>query len=168
MRVATFLNLSIYAITSLCHSAFVRVATVYLDILLCCAYFATAHSCGLRLLVLFALVHRASLPQRIRAGCDEDKIQASWIKGASLPQRIRAGCDKARLFPPFISFSLCHSAFVRVATRISFRRCCPMPSLPQRIRAGCDFHAQSRIHALALCHSAFVRVATRRCGRQSF
>ena len=161
MRVATFLNLSIYAITSLCHSAFVRVATVYLDILLCCAYFATAHSCGLRLLVLFALVHRASLPQRIRAGCDADffppllshaifatahscglRLSCSITDSCprSLPQRIRAGCDSALRAAKLLTLKLCHSAFVRVAT---------------------TFHVIIIIGYI-LCHSAFVRVATTR------
>lgn len=55
----------------LCLSAFARVATRIFS--------AGAASC-------------ASLPQRIRAGCDFFSLQ-NRISLSTLPQRIRAGCD---------------------------------------------------------------------------
>ena len=61
--------------------------------ILVCSFFATAHSCGLRLDVDAACVGRQSLPQRIRAGCDADPLIRQY------------------------GLTLCHSAFVRVATR---------------------------------------------------
>ena len=120
--------------------------------------FATAHSCGLRLLHTAVQVRRWSLPQRIRAGCDL-QVPPPLLPAWSLPQRIRAGCD-LMLMPLAFADSLCHSAFVRVATPfgVSFQRAqtfatahsrglrpsIPVQqtrqrvSLPQRIRAGCD------------------------------
>ena len=69
-------------------------------------------------------------------GCDRDQQAAPFCEGA-LPQRIRAGCDATT--PSGVNaVTLCHSAFVRVAT-----------SLGQR--GG---------WLINLCHSAFVRVAT--------
>ena len=78
--------------------------------------FATAHSCGLRRFDSFQKMFIAlSLPQRIRAGCDDSQgCACSGI--ASLPQRIRAGCDRQETLTAYIG-KLCHSAFVRVATR---------------------------------------------------
>ena len=55
----------------------------------------------------------------------------------SLPQRIRAGCD-CRVCYNLHTAYLCHSAFVRVATKLY----CEIPA------------------CWILCHSAFVRVAT--------
>ena len=77
--------------------------------------FATAHSRGLR-----------------PVGC---KRFASLI---TLPQRIRAGCDAVHSLQRRVNVLLCHSAFVRVATKFKTRK---------NQRGG-------------LCHSAFVRVAT--------
>ena len=76
--------------------------------------FATAHSCGLRLLHTAVQVRRWSLPQRIRAGCD------------------------LMLMPLAFADSLCHSAFVRVATLAAYGIRTDAHTLPQRIRAGCD------------------------------
>ena len=141
--------------------------------------FATAHSCGLRLVGVIWRFFKCALPQRIRAGCDCGRQVKAWAK------------------------LLCHSAFVRVATRVTvlhrkagffatahscgLRRdttaslqifglfatahsCGLRPvtllaasnaaSLPQRIRAGCDEHKQCCREQILLCHSAFVRVAT--------
>ena len=88
--------------------------------------FASAHSCGLRLDVDAACVGRQSLPQRIRAGCDE----GSYGNGkslSSLPQRIRAGCDRRHCEGTRLSGQLCHSAFVRVATSTTFSPSSPSP-----------------------------------------
>ena len=76
--------------------------------------FASAHSCGLR--------------PAARPMCP---------KPPSLPQRIRAGCDCLELHVRRMD-DLCHSAFVRVATKNT------KVATPQN----------------DLCHSAFVRVAT--------
>ena len=93
VRVATMKEAKMIRDWLLCHSAFVRVATMQCALLQNAELFATAHSCGLR------------------------------------PREIHS----AAIFQ-----HLCHSAFVRVATRPaagSLRLSC---SLPQRIRAGCD------------------------------
>ena len=98
--------------------------------------FATAHSCGLRLLHTAVQVRRWSLPQRIRAGCD------------------------LMLMPLAFADSLCHSAFVRVATPfgVSFQRAQTFATAHSRglrrnkLINACNF--------VTLCHSAFVRVAT--------
>ena len=115
MRVATKALGYQLVIEKLCHSAFVRVATIHCP-------------------------HRdkqaRTLPQRIRAGCDEDKITVTITE---------ALCHSAFVRVATLSFSgsitgifLCHSAFVRVATvNVSV----------------CKVFAK-------LCHSAFVRVAT--------
>ena len=110
--------------------------------------FASAHSCGLRPIPVQQTRQRVSLPQRIRAGCDE----GSYGNGkslSSLPQRIRAGCDQA--FHPL--------------------RRAVLP-LPQRIRAGCDATMITATNQFHLCHSAFARVATaghqRTCGHGLF
>ena len=100
----------------LCLSAFARVATkpensgstVF-------NAFASAHSRGLR-------------PGRNPKG----------LLQTALPQRIRAGCDFPFLMSLLYQTTLCHSAFVRVATRYNGK--------------FTDIRA--------LCHSAFVRVAT--------
>ena len=78
-----------------------------------------------------------TLPQRIRAGCDQCANNLRQPDGA-LPQRIRAGCDQSRQSENTAHPELCHSAFARVAT------------------AACKQEEQDN----PLCHSAFVRVAT--------
>ena len=95
----------------------------------CCRYcviFATAHSCGLRLLSFqflskspcFATAHSCGLRLKIR-------IFAACP--TALPQRIRAGCDYLPLCS-LLNLDLCHSAFVRVATAekqcSALRICC--------------------------------------------
>ena len=115
VRVATERTIYIMALMDLCHSAFVRVATAARN---------PAH-------------HRPrALPQRIRAGCDTPPLPS--VRGfLPLPQRIRAGCDG--MFSDVIKYiDLCHSAFVRVATQRKQGTCRPCSPLPQRIRAGCD------------------------------
>ena len=57
--------------TDICHSAFVRVATI-------CAHTQAATAWN--------------LPQRIRAGCDPPQCRPAR-NPSHLPQRIRAGCD---------------------------------------------------------------------------
>ena len=120
--------------------------------------FATAHSCGLRLLftsksyisVDFATAHSCGLRPRhpLGAVCSDTFATAHSCglrpaarpmcpKPPSLPQRIRAGCDCLELHVRRMD-DLCHSAFVRVATK----------------------HATIKMRILFLCHSAFVRVAT--------
>ena len=184
MRVATFPPVCYSCRSKLCHSAFVRVATLQ----------ATPHT---RISV--------TLPQRIRAGCDGTlpaALEAKYQLCHSAFVRVAT-----REWRHFLKLrTLCHSAFVRVATpnmpqkpiwdialpqRI--RAGCDRyltwivriaPNLPQRIRAGCDAAiyrdaeranrfatAHSRglrqgffprvQRAVPLCHSAFVRVATR-------
>ena len=122
--------------------------------------FASAHSCGLRPIPVQQTRQRVSLPQRIRAGCDE----GSYGNGkslSSLPQRIRAGCDHG--------FSQHTASIVTLPQRIRagcdyIENVCNVNirSLPQRIRAGCDDGkcVCNGIHRL--CHSAFARVATPR------
>ena len=59
----------------LCHSAFVRVATLRTVFLQPLKIFATAHSCGLRRRTQLAAPRQcAALPQRIRAGCGARNI----------------------------------------------------------------------------------------------
>ena len=99
----------------LCHSAFVRVATLLFG--LCMHERFLCHSAFVRVATrtsMRASWKPRSLPQRIRAGCDEagDIID---IQAHALPQRIRAGCDRSGLFRHDI-----------------------IQTLPQRIRAGCD------------------------------
>ena len=146
-------------------------------------HFATAHSCGLRRAPplpsarAFLLCHSAFVRVATRKKCSTSSANAS------LPQRIRAGCDEqyalfvdratdfatahscglrpVRKMPcitsrPFATAhscglrrplglyrnaenELCHSAFVRVATPRYLRKNPQIRSLPQRIRAGCDF-----------------------------
>ena len=104
-----------YGIAALCHSAFVRVATPlkYFD----CKTGVLCHSAFVRVATPQSppfLSPPPSLPQRIRAGCDAGQSHKQ-LRGKTLPQRIRAGCDQqGREFPSNVT--LCHSAFVRVAT----------------------------------------------------
>ena len=93
VRVATLVVFAREPMIDLCHSAFVRVAT---QLFIC-------KGCKLE-----------PLPQRIRAGCDFSSLQ-NRISLSTLPQRIRAGCDTAT-HRQTVQLSICHSAFVRVAT----------------------------------------------------
>ena len=166
----------------LCHSAFARVATradnpKILPIL----NFATAHSRGLRLLftsksyisVDFASAHSRGLrPRHLKTDTKYIFFASAHLRGLRLVRasfvscvavfasahsrglrQVRGNCHRTRP-------QLCHSAFVRVATRYNgrftdIRALChsafvrvatPMKksvhmrgfSLPQRIRAGCD------------------------------
>ena len=100
---------------SLCHSAFARVATCSaISTSFCGLSFATAHSRGLRRRQQPQCGGQSTLPQRIRAGCD-DCIRTHGFNYGALPQRIRAGCDGCGLCVRIYPFTL-----------------------PQRIRAGCD------------------------------
>ena len=54
----------------LCHSAFVRVATMVSAFATAFIVFATAHSRGLRQVTELGKPPHEPLPQRIRAGCD--------------------------------------------------------------------------------------------------
>ena len=121
----------------LCLSAFVRVATLGLNVNCRVTSFATAHSRGLRRCTTKRTLTQISLPQRIRAGCDQCANNLQQPDGA-LPQRIRAGCD-IKLTVDDVDCYLCHSAFVRVATH-----CYKLCKIGQ-----------------TLCLSAFARVATK-------
>ena len=105
----------------LCHSAFVRVATVTSKQLPLRRSFATAHSCGLRRDIMSKQDELLTLPQRIRAGCDQRLNQRN-----------------------ICTLRLCHSAFVRVATTKFPVFCARYDSLPQRIRAGCDVQSAGK------------------------
>ena len=122
----------------LCHSAFVRVAT---------CPFRSRSPIG------------APLPQRIRAGCDGIQPPYDAVL-RPLPQRIRAGCDQqGREFPSTVT--LCHSAFVRVATGMlagSQQEPALCHSAFVRVATG---EKGKNCESSRLCHSAFVRVATR-------
>ena len=115
VRVATITRIGINKHGELCHSAFVRVATQ--------TFRLSAHIRGLCHSAFVRVATRLSrlelrmcctLPQRIRAGCDMQQLGVAKV-GRSLPQRIRAGCD----------------GFATVPTASG-------SALPQRIRAGCD------------------------------
>ena len=121
---------------ALCLSAFVRVATLGLNVNCRVTSFATAHSRGLRRCTTKRTLTQISLPQRIRAGCDSIPVQQTRQR-VSLPQRIRAGCDTFAVATPSC-----------------------LSSLPQRIRAGCDASDIADYILSELCHSAFARVAT--------
>ena len=92
VRVATSLHLVCLLRIRLCHSAFVRVATMMTGHTQRRFIFATAHSCGLRLApkryilgaTHFATAHSCGLRRRRKTAANND---------ATLPQRIRAGCD---------------------------------------------------------------------------
>ena len=143
----------------LCLSAFVRVATFDKTTSELASCFATAHSCGLRLM---QLCHMIPLPVFATAhSCGLRRSYLQFIQDIpSLPQRIRAGCDD-RKEVDHSGNRLCHSAFVRVATIPQNKRPPPSRPLPQRIRAGCDVDVRGTVFIGAdLCHSAFVRVAT--------
>ena len=124
--------------------------------------FASAHSCGLRPIPVQQTRQRVSLPQRIRAGCDE----GSYGNGkslSSLPQRIRAGCDRQQTRTNQLQkrFASAHSRGLRPCCRLQkvhtqlfasrIRAGCDhgfsqhtasIVTLPQRIRAGCDMSAR--------------------------
>ena len=120
--------------------------------------FATAHSCGLRLVGVIWRFFKCALPQRIRAGCDCGRQVKAWAK------------------------LLCHSAFVRVATRVTvLHRKAGFFATAHSCGLRRDTTASLQIFGLfatahscglrlvrqvckdyiaVLCHSAFVRVAT--------
>ncbi len=102
----------IFATFATAHSCGLRPA--FGQHVVCNRVFATAHSCGLRLCVTDLPATRRTLPQRIRAGCDEFEQLAS-LTILPLPQRIRAGCDPV-IIALYNDVLICHSAFVRVAT----------------------------------------------------
>ena len=144
----------------LCHSAFVRVATVlnsdcdYLEV------FATAHSCGLRHCHGYNISRRRSFATAHSCGLRRIGIKRQYYTYAVFATAHSCGlrhaidtffvssdifatahsCGLRRL--PHTEYGrmriLCHSAFVRVATRCGLKK-----------RGDAD-----------LCHSAFVRVAT--------
>ena len=100
-----------------------------------------------------------TLPQRIRAGCDQCANNLRQPDGA-LPQRIRAGCDQSRQSENTAHPELCHSAFARVATSFHFKivylcRLCLSAFARVATTSLKDGH---EIHFL--CLSAFARVAT--------
>ena len=150
-----------YILSELCHSAFARVATALaagcrLRYVLCHSAFARVATPPLS--VLHCL--RASLPQRIRAGCDAQKQKVA-LHSAALPQRIRAGCDHhggiTRFRPD--CFATAHSRGLRRLFIVCVVGI--VLSLPQRIRAGCDLCSRYPCRRCRrLCHSAFARVAT--------
>ncbi len=157
LRPAVVVN--IHACDDLCHSAFARVATAACkqeeqDNPLCHSAFARVATAQCTAPCRFP----SSLPQRIRAGCDL-QVPPPLLPAWSLPQRIRAGCD-LMLMPLAFADSLCHSAFVRVATPfgVSFQRAQTFATAHSRglrrnkLINACNF--------VTLCHSAFVRVAT--------
>ena len=92
VRVATMKEAKMVRDWLLCHSAFARVATISAQYSVIRRLFATAHSCGLRRACCQTAVPILALPQRIRAGCDENLCAIQCTE------------------------SLCHSAFARVAT----------------------------------------------------
>ena len=157
LRPAVVVN--IHACDDLCHSAFARVATAACkqeeqDNPLCHSAFARVATAQCTAPCRFP----SSLPQRIRAGCDL-QVPPPLLPAWSLPQRIRAGCD-LMLMPLAFADSLCHSAFVRVATPfgVSFQRAQTFATAHSRglrrnkLINACNF--------VTLCHSAFARVAT--------
>ena len=122
----------------LCHSAFARVATVVYCV--CCRYcaiFATAHSRGLRLACEYGFIPDFRFATAHSRGLRPSGISFSSTEIA-LPQRIRAGCDKQKLFTQSGTecFATAHSRGLRRASQVSF--IC-LSALPQRIRAGCDY-----------------------------
>ena len=127
-RVATALAAGCRLRYVLCHSAFARVATPRTSphqqqLLLCHSAFARVATVQKFLDFIKAL---CTLPQRIRAGCDNSEIQFN-AKVSALPQRIRAGCDLFQAHYNIYNI-LCHSAFARVATAekqcSALRICC--------------------------------------------
>ena len=123
---------------NLCHSAFVRVATRLPTLFKCALLFATAHSCGLRRIgikrqyytyAVFATAHSCGLRHAIDTFFVSSDIFAT-AHSCGLRRLPHTEYGRMRI--------LCHSAFVRVATRCGLKK-----------RGDAD-----------LCHSAFVRVAT--------
>ena len=82
------------------------------------------------------------------------------VRTLSLPQRIRAGCDDVATALGYKDsvFATAHSCGLRLDIAANVLNGQP---LPQRIRAGCDSDSSVVVHTCALCHSAFVRVATK-------
>ena len=122
----------------LCLSAFARVATLRpFSAAHGGTIFATAHSCGLRQNCWAVRERVHALPQRIRAGCD-------------------AGAERQ-----LSRHVLCHSAFVRVATRADNPKILPILNFASAHSRGLRQGFFPRVQrAVPLCLSAFVRVAT--------
>ncbi len=122
-------------------------------------FFATAHSRGLRLFAPAAAHFPATLPQRIRAGCDHGFSQhtASIV---TLPQRIRAGCDRAKAAAALADriFATAHSRGLR---RFGFCPCRRAERFASAHSRGLR-RSRSALSAVtvSLCLSAFARVAT--------
>ena len=137
MRVATRYNGKFTDIRALCHSAFVRVATLRMSARPKFHFFATAHSCGLRheaLRIVNNIVHlchsafvRVATAVLVNVHACDDLCHSAFVRVATLREDRRS--PRA---------ALCHSAFVRVAT----------------------FGVLDTPTPEDLCHSAFVRVAT--------
>ena len=127
VRVATMTTAAKPPKISLCHSAFVRVATLQESHYQYCLIFATAHSCGLRQKASRSTSGTQSLPQRIRAGCDECTDQPIQVL---IVFATAHSCGLRLLLRMMMSIVgiLCHSAFVRVATAekqcSALRICC--------------------------------------------
>ena len=121
--------------------------------------FASAHSCGLRQWDDARSCAVLTLPQRIRAGCDKTAglsaneymlCLSAFARVATLRPFSAAhggtifatahscGLRRSSTCGSLNAISLCHSAFVRVATQMR----------------------ELTVPLLHLCHSAFVRVAT--------
>ena len=101
---------------------------------LCLSAFARVATCSMR--KMLSISRRLCLSAFARVATSPASFVVSFPN--TLPQRIRAGCDQTPPCWQGLKFCLCHSAFVRVATKTR----------------GC------RVVIVPLCHSAFVRVAT--------
>ena len=121
----------------LCLSAFARVATRIFS--------AGAASC-------------ASLPQRIRAGCDGFETFVKHYDELCHSAFARVATDTAILTRTMRGFATAHSRGLRRITEINYPEA--WAALPQRIRAGCDAETHCTPRSTRLCHSAFARVAT--------
>ena len=131
----------------LCLSAFARVATPSQRLHSRIVHFASAHSRGLRLhpsatdtaTCFFATAHSRGL--RLHR-------PHSWSWSASFATAY--SCGLRHVPEGFFAelLRLCHSAFVRVATRKATRTRQNTSTLPQRIRAGCDYYIIKEIHTV--------------------
>ena len=99
-----------------------------------------------------------SLPQRIRAGCD-DKIQEILDEEEDFATAHSRGLRHNRVnnILSVTDFATAHSRGLRRYCNFAFRN---KFALPQRIRAGCDPKETAWGAVFFLCHSAFARVAT--------
>ena len=127
----------------LCHSAFVRVATVAPHSLSRLSIFATAHSCGLR-------PSRGALLNLILILCHSAFVRVATMNlMASLTDEIFATAHSCGLRHGWhvvttyrASFATAHSCGLRLTTPSG---CWTSPALPQRIRAGCDAKLSVRL-----------------------